>query len=184
LSIVERRPGALLLRLEPILPGVLLEGAWRLRCCPRNTKPVVEFFDLFECHLSITLAFFSFHRHLQNQTIHTFYTPSIAPALHYMVRLRWKELRILTESVRDLGYLVVELERNEGPAVGRNAGMAVSHGGIIAFLDDTVRVCPGWLAAVVQAIATGADYVCGPVKLSPVGPDSVVGETTEARVTT
>ena len=56
---VERRPSALLLRPEPVLPGVLFEGARRLRCCPRNAEPVVEFFDLFDRHLSIALAFFN-----------------------------------------------------------------------------------------------------------------------------
>lgn len=79
----------------------------------------------------------------------------------------------VTGAVRPLVDHVVELAANVGAAAARNAGMEVSRGGIIAFVDDTVQVCPGWLPAVLRSIEAGADYVCGPVRVRLVRRGSV-----------
>ncbi len=44
---------------------------------------------------------------------------------------------------------------NEGKGLNaaRNTGLARSSGGLVVFLDDDVRVCDGWLAALLRAVA-------------------------------
>src|SRR5690606_12357256 len=43
------------------------------------------------------------------------------------------------------------LERQQGLAHGRNAGVAVARGPLIAFTDDDVRVSPDWVREIVRA---------------------------------
>ena len=52
-----------------------------------------------------------------------------------------------------------------GVANARNAGVAASESGLIAFLDDDEESSPGWLGALVDAQKRyGADVVFGPVR--------------------
>lgn len=51
-----------------------------------------------------------------------------------------------------------------GVATARNAGLAATEAGLIAFLDDDEAASPGWLAALLNAQeGTGADAVFGPI---------------------
>ena len=58
-------------------------------------------------------------------------------------------LRLLEETTIPVTYL--RLEANSGPAVGRNAGLAVAQGRFIAFTDDDCVQSPGWLRAALDA---------------------------------
>lgn len=46
----------------------------------------------------------------------------------------------------------VRVPHNQGPAAARNRGLSASQSDYAAFLDSDVRVLPGWLEAMVQAI--------------------------------
>jgi succinoglycan biosynthesis protein ExoM len=51
-----------------------------------------------------------------------------------------------------------------GVATARNAGLAATTAPLIAFLDDDEAACPGWLAALLEALRhTEADVVFGPI---------------------
>ncbi|WP_182047991.1 glycosyltransferase [Curtobacterium sp. ME26] len=54
-------------------------------------------------------------------------------------------------------------ERRPGLSAGRNAGVAASHGDVVAFTDDDVQVDAGWLRALGERFATepGLDAVSG-----------------------
>jgi ABC-type amino acid transport substrate-binding protein len=70
------------------------------------------------------------------------------------------------------GVRVVRLDRQHGPAGARNAGIAATGAPLIAFTDADCAPAPGWLAAIVAALAD-ADLVTGPVHPDPgvaVGP--------------
>ncbi len=49
-------------------------------------------------------------------------------------------------------------------SIARNAGIAASVTPLVAFLDDDLVVAPGWLDAMVDAMAGGADGAIGPVR--------------------
>ena len=49
-------------------------------------------------------------------------------------------------------------------SIARNAGIAASKAPLVAFLDDDLVVEPGWLDALVDALAGGADGAIGPVR--------------------
>ena len=49
-------------------------------------------------------------------------------------------------------------------SVARNAGIAASTAPLVAFLDDDLVVEPGWLDALIDAMAGGADGAIGPVR--------------------
>jgi glycosyltransferase involved in cell wall biosynthesis len=60
------------------------------------------------------------------------------------------------------GARVVRLEGQGGPAGARNAGIAAASAPLIAFTDADCVPAPGWLEAIVRALAD-ADLVTGPV---------------------
>jgi glycosyltransferase involved in cell wall biosynthesis len=54
-----------------------------------------------------------------------------------------------------------------GATNGRNAGIELSRGGVVAFTDDDCRVAPDWAASIVHIFATDRDVavVCGRVEV-------------------
>lgn len=70
---------------------------------------------------------------------------------------------------------LVELERNGGPSVARNAGLAVTEGEIVGFLDDDDLYLPGHLAAALTHLDAGADlvYVDTPISRTRVTPHTL-----------
>ncbi len=61
--------------------------------------------------------------------------------------------------------VIVEYDHEgRGPGATRNAGAARATGEVLAFTDADCRPEPGWLAAGLAAIATGADLVQGAVR--------------------
>jgi glucosyl-dolichyl phosphate glucuronosyltransferase len=66
---------------------------------------------------------------------------------------------------RSHGVLRFLVETRKGVSHARNAGIAASRGSILAFVDDDVRVRPGWLAAAVRILREQEDvhYLGGPV---------------------
>ncbi len=69
--------------------------------------------------------------------------------------------------------LAIRLDRNAGPAPGRNAGAASVRAPLIAITDDDCLPTPGWLRHVRLAFAGGADVVQGAVHADPDGIDSM-----------
>ncbi|THE66417.1 glycosyltransferase [Salinadaptatus halalkaliphilus] len=61
----------------------------------------------------------------------------------------------------DVDVLVEISERN--PNVSRNAGLETATGDIVAFLDGTYEVEPGWYDALTETIAGDASVATGPV---------------------
>jgi glycosyltransferase involved in cell wall biosynthesis len=57
-----------------------------------------------------------------------------------------------------------------GPAVGRNEGSSHARGDVLAFTDDDCLPQPGWLGALVDAVAGGADVVQGRTEPEPARP--------------
>jgi glucosyl-dolichyl phosphate glucuronosyltransferase len=55
------------------------------------------------------------------------------------------------------------LERRQGRSAALNTGIAATSAPLLLFTDDDVRVEPGWILAGARALASGADYVGGPV---------------------
>lgn len=53
-----------------------------------------------------------------------------------------------------------------GASRARNAGWRAARGDVVAFLDDDVRVAPGWRAALPEAL-DGVDFACGRVAVPP-----------------
>src|SRR4051794_13119520 len=71
------------------------------------------------------------------------------------------------------GARVIRLARGGGPGIARDAGVAAASAPLIAFTDSDCVPAPGWLAAGVEALRTGADLVAGPIEAPPgvaVGP--------------
>lgn len=68
---------------------------------------------------------------------------------------------VVASSVR-----VVRCER-PGSSVARNAGWRAAMSPYIAFVDDDVRVLPGWADAVVAALEQGVAFVAGAVAVPP-----------------
>lgn len=76
------------------------------------------------------------------------------------------------EQAQEWGAKVVRLQRQSGPAVARNAGVAASVAPLIAFTDADCEPSPEWLSAIVATLGV-ADLVIGPVRPVPgtaVGP--------------
>jgi glycosyltransferase involved in cell wall biosynthesis len=65
----------------------------------------------------------------------------------------------------DAGARYVALGEPRGLNAARNAGIDVSSGDLLAFVDDDVEAHPGWLAALIAAAAAnpGVDVFTGPI---------------------
>lgn len=71
----------------------------------------------------------------------------------------------IAEQYRDrLPHLrIVDASARRGAAHARNMGAKVAQGELLAFCDADDEVCPGWVAAMGEAIAT-YDFVAGPLE--------------------
>lgn len=77
----------------------------------------------------------------------------------------------------DPALRVLRLDPNFGPGPARNAGWRAARAPVVAFTDDDCLPDPGWLRAVVAAVAAGADVAVGrteadPAALAAAGPFS------------
>ncbi|HEY0633252.1 MAG TPA: glycosyltransferase family A protein [Thermoleophilaceae bacterium] len=70
------------------------------------------------------------------------------------------------ELARAAGVRVIESE-GSGAAAARNRGVADARGSVIAFTDSDCFPAPGWLAAGLEAIERGAEFVQGRVEPDP-----------------
>lgn len=84
----------------------------------------------------------------------------------------WEVLTKLVETT-DLRATAIRMDRNAGPAPGRNAGAARVRAPLIAITDDDCLPTPGWLRHVRLAFAGGADVVQGAVHADPAGVGSM-----------
>jgi len=67
-----------------------------------------------------------------------------------------------------LGWPVIRLPANRGPAAARNAGAAAARGRVLAFTDADCRPAPEWLARLVEGLDDGrAAAVMGRVRIDP-----------------
>jgi GT2 family glycosyltransferase len=71
----------------------------------------------------------------------------------------WEALQGLASS-SPLRIVTLRLDRSKGPAAGRNVGWREASAPLVAFTDDDCTPGPGWLAALVEALAD-ADVVQG-----------------------
>jgi hypothetical protein len=67
-----------------------------------------------------------------------------------------------------------------GLSYARNRGIDASTADVVAFVDDAARVGTGWAAAIVDAIAAGADVVWGPTVPTALGAGPI-GDGTDRR---
>lgn len=66
------------------------------------------------------------------------------------------------ENISNMGKnLKIEVSPNLGLSQARNKGVALSHGQIIAFIDDDAVASPRWLENIVRGIKSGYDIVGG-----------------------
>jgi len=78
----------------------------------------------------------------------------------------WSTLSALV-AASPLRAVALRLDRNAGPAPGRNAGARAVRAPLIAITDDDCLPTPGWLRHVRIAFAGGADVVQGAVLPDP-----------------
>lgn len=76
----------------------------------------------------------------------------------------------VTELVGNRGRVILAREQGAGPA--RNAGVEVSRGGILAFIDSDCVPETGWVRNGLKAIA-GADFIGGRVDVLPSSPEQL-----------
>jgi hypothetical protein len=84
----------------------------------------------------------------------------------------WAELERLAAAT-PLRLRAVRLDRNGGPAPGRNAGVRSTRAPIVAITDDDCLPTSGWLGQVRAAFAGGADVVQGEVHADPTTRDDM-----------
>jgi glycosyltransferase involved in cell wall biosynthesis len=68
------------------------------------------------------------------------------------------------------GELRYSFEASQGISYARNAGLALTHGSIVAFTDDDIEVEPDWVARIVAAFAAHPDIDCVGGKVLPSWP--------------
>lgn len=68
------------------------------------------------------------------------------------------------EAVGDRHRVRLVRSTGAGPAAARNLGAALARGDLVCFTDDDCRAGPGWVAALVDAAADGAEAVAGPTR--------------------
>jgi GT2 family glycosyltransferase len=66
-----------------------------------------------------------------------------------------------TAEVAEMAGARVVRQPHRGPAAARNLGASQAHGAILVFTDADCRPEPGWLAALVRAVDSGADGAQG-----------------------
>lgn len=67
---------------------------------------------------------------------------------------------------------VASLPTNRGPGGGRNHGLGLVRAPLAAITDDDCLPTPGWLEAMLEAAASGADVVQGQVQADPATRDT------------
>lgn len=78
----------------------------------------------------------------------------------------WSVLRDIVPTSA-LRLLAVRHDRNRGPAAARNSAVACARAPYLAFTDDDCLPSPGWLAALLAVLETGAAVVQGRVTPPP-----------------
>jgi glycosyltransferase involved in cell wall biosynthesis len=68
------------------------------------------------------------------------------------------------EAVADAPHARLVHGAGRGPAAARNAGTRAARGPVVCFTDDDCRPVPGWLDAVQDRMAAGAEAVAGPTR--------------------
>jgi GT2 family glycosyltransferase len=82
----------------------------------------------------------------------------------------WPELQRLATAAAGVEVRPIRLDRNQGPAVARNAGWRAARGPVVAFTDDDCVPARGWLAALLGRLdRAGAGVVQGQTVPDPDG---------------
>jgi hypothetical protein len=105
--------------------------------------------------------------HKQHEWLEACLTSVLAQADEVIVVDNGSPGEVASQTARRLGATPVRLPRNAGFAGGVNAGLAASHGRLIALLNDDATAGPGWLDAAARTLADRSVAAVGPKMVLP-----------------